>query len=99
MSGGAMGGGAMSGGAMGGGAAPTGEGAVQVRITRGKGVADLVDGPDDAAVVVTVTEADADADPTVAFMQGRLKATGHTGVLFEALRSGAVRSALDRLRG
>jgi hypothetical protein len=27
-------------------------------------------------------------------MQGRLKAAGHTGVLFEALRSGAVEKVL-----
>jgi hypothetical protein len=70
---------------------------LQVRVSRGKKVPELVDGPDDATVVVTVPEADAAADPTVAYMQGRLKATGHTGALFAALRSGAVRAALDRL--
>ncbi len=57
------------------------------------------DGPDDADVVVTVPEADAAADPAVAFMQGRLKASGHTGVLFEALRSGLVAERLHRLLG
>lgn len=72
---------------------------IQVRVTRGKGQTDLVDGPDDADVVVTVPEADAGADPAVAFMQGRLKATGHTGVLFEALRSGVLAERLQRLVG
>jgi hypothetical protein len=70
--------------------------AVQVRVSRGKGVAELVDGPADAVVVITVAETDATLDPTVAFMQGKLKATGHTGVLFEALRSGAARAAIER---
>lgn len=73
---------------------------VQVRVTGpGKKDPERVAGPDDAPVVVTVGVADAGIDPTVAFMQGRLKATGHTGVLFEALASGAVaagiRAALD----
>jgi hypothetical protein len=72
------------------------EQAVQVRVSRGKGVAELVEGPSDAVVVLTVAEADATLDPTVAFMQGRLKASGHTGVLFAALRSGAVRAAIER---
>jgi hypothetical protein len=58
---------------------------------------ELVDGPDDADVVVTVPAADAATDPTVAYMQGRLKATGPTGELFAALSSGAVAAALTRL--
>jgi hypothetical protein len=33
-------------------------------------------------------------DPAVAYMQGRLKAAGHTGVLFEGLRSGVVEKVL-----
>jgi hypothetical protein len=40
--------------------------------------------------VITVNRADVGLDPTVAYMQGRLKAAGNTGLLFEALRSGAV---------
>ena len=53
-------------------------------------------GPDDADVVVTVGQADVGLDPTVAYMQGKLKAAGHTGVLLEALRSGEVARALAR---
>jgi len=33
----------------------------------------------------------------VAFMQGKLKAVGHTGVLFEVLRSGEAAAVLSRL--
>jgi hypothetical protein len=75
----------------------TGAMSVQVRVTRGKGQADLVDGPDEAAVVVRVGLADAALDPAVAFMQGRLKAEGHTGVLFDALASGVISASLTRL--
>ena len=56
-----------------------------------------VDGPDDADVVVTVPLADAtadDFDPTVAYMRGVLKATGHTGQLLDALESGAAAEAI-----
>jgi len=51
---------------------------------------EIVHGPADADLVITVNRADIGLDPTVAYMQGRLKAAGHTGLLFEALRSGAV---------
>jgi hypothetical protein len=59
-----------------------------------------VDGPDDADVVVTVPIADAAAegfDPTVAYMRGVLKASGHTGKLLELLESGAAAEAIGRL--
>jgi len=59
-----------------------------------------VEGPDDAEVVVTVplaAAADPGFDPTVAFMQGRLKSTGSTGALFEALRDGSAAAAISRL--
>lgn len=56
-----------------------------------------VEGPDDAPTVVTVPLADALDDPAVAFMQGRLKSTGPTGPLFDALRSGEAAAALARL--
>ncbi len=69
---------------------------VQYRVVRGK-KDEVVEGPDDADVVVSVPLADAGTDPTVAFMQGRLKASGDTGVLFELLRSGEVAAALSRL--
>jgi hypothetical protein len=44
-----------------------------------------------------VPAADAVTDPSVAFMQGKLKAVGHTGVLFEVLRSGEAAAVLSRL--
>jgi hypothetical protein len=66
-------------------------GSVQVRVVAGK-KDELVLGPADAEVVVSIGKADADAglDPTVAYMQGKLKATGHTGELLDALRSGEI---------
>ena len=70
---------------------------VQVRVAIGKRD-ERVHGPDDADVVVTVGVADAALDPTVAFMQGKLKATGHTGQLFDALASGEIAAALAELR-
>jgi hypothetical protein len=51
---------------------------------------EIVHGPADADLVITVNRADVGLDPTIAYMQGRLKAAGNTGLLFEALRSGAV---------
>ncbi len=59
-----------------------------------------VDGPDDADVVITVPLADAAAegfDPTVAYMRGVLKATGHTGVVLDQLKSGAAAEVIARL--
>ena len=45
-------------------------------------------------ITVPLTEVIADGfDPTVAYMQGKLKSTGSTGALFDLLRSGA---AADR---
>jgi hypothetical protein len=64
-------------------------GTIQVRIVAGK-KDELVIGPDHADVVVSIGKADASLDPTVAYMQGKLKATGHTGVLLDALRSGEI---------
>jgi len=58
-----------------------------------------IEGPDDADLVVTVSLADARLDPTVAFMQGRLKSTGSTGALFRALATGEISAALTRLAG
>ena len=63
---------------------------VQYRVVVGK-KDELVDGPDDADVVITVPLAEVVADgfdPTVAYMQGKLKATGSPGALFELLQSG-----------
>ena len=59
-----------------------------------------VDGPDDADVVFMVPLADAAADgfdPTVAYMRGVLKASGHTGVVLDELKSGAAAAAIGRL--
>ncbi|MEX2625360.1 MAG: hypothetical protein WD225_00665 [Ilumatobacteraceae bacterium] len=74
---------------------------VQYRVVVGKGD-ERVDGPDDADVVVTVpldvaTEETFEAD--VEYMRGRLKATGHTGELLEALKSGAAAETIARLAG
>lgn len=59
-----------------------------------------VDGPDDADIVITVPVDIATADgfdATVEFMRGKLKATGHTGDIFELLRSGAATEAVVAL--
>lgn len=61
---------------------------------------ELVEGPDDADVVVTVPLSDVLADgfdPTIAFMQGRLKSTGSTGALLDVLRSGSAATELGRI--
>ncbi len=69
---------------------------LQVRVTVSRGET-LVDGPDDACVVVTVAKADLGADPSVLFMTGKLKATGSTGDLLAALAEGRVAQAISRL--
>ena len=71
-------------------------GSVQYRVSFGKND-EAVDGPDGADVVITIAAADAGTPPGVAYMQGRLKAAGHTGVLFDVLRSGAAAEAISRL--
>ena len=56
-----------------------------------------IEGPDDADIVVTVPVVDAaadDFDPTVAFMRGKLKASGHTGEILDLLKSGAAAAAI-----
>ncbi len=58
---------------------------------------EAIDGPDGADVVVTIAAADAALDPTVAFMQGKLKSTGSTAALFEVLRSGDASTVISRL--
>jgi hypothetical protein len=68
-------------------------GNVQYRIVIGKKEQTVI-GPDDADVVIVVGRDDAGLDPTVAYMQGKLKATGNTGVLFDVLRSGEAAEAL-----
>ena len=69
---------------------------VQYRVAFAK-LDEVVDGPDDADVVITIAAADAGLDPSVAYMQGKLKAVGRTGVLFDVLRSGDAAAAISRL--
>jgi hypothetical protein len=69
---------------------------IQYRVGFGKND-EAVDGPDGADVVVTIAVADAALDPTVAYMQGKLKSTGSTAALLEVLRSGEATAAISRL--
>ena len=69
-------------------------GTVQYHIVLGK-KEEIVVGPADADVVVTIAKADCGLDPNVAYMQGRLKAAGHTGVLFATLQSGEAAEVLE----
>ncbi len=72
---------------------------VQYRVVLGK-KDELVEGPDDAELVLTVpldvVRADG-FDATVAYMQGRLKSAGPTGPLLDLLRSGQVAAELTKL--
>ncbi len=72
------------------------QGTVQYRVAFGK-KDEAVAGPDDADLVVSVAAGDVGIDPSVAFMQGKLKAVGSTGALFELLCSGEVAPALALL--
>jgi len=72
-------------------------GTVQYRIVVAKKAPELVAGPDDADLVITVPLADALTDPTVSYMQGKLKPVGHAGLLFEVLKSGEVARRLREL--
>ena len=58
---------------------------------------ELVEGPDDADTVATIALADATLDPSVAFMRGKLKITGPTGPLFDALSNGDAKRIIDSL--
>jgi hypothetical protein len=72
---------------------------VQYRVVVGK-KDERVSGPDDADVVISVPLADATAtgfDPTVAYMRGVLKASGHTGTILDLLKSGAAAASIDAL--
>jgi hypothetical protein len=69
---------------------------VQYRVAFGK-KDEVVEGDDSADVVVTIAAVDAGLDPAVAYMQGKLKATGHTGQLFEVIRNGQAAAAISRL--
>jgi hypothetical protein len=72
---------------------------VQYRVALGK-KDERIEGPDDADIVVTVPFEVATSDgfdATVEFMRGRVKASGHTGRLFELLKSGDATSRLSQL--
>ena len=69
---------------------------IQYRVVFGKND-EVVEGPDDAEVVVTVPAADAALAPEVAFMQGRLKSTGPTGALLAAFADGSAATVISRL--
>lgn len=69
---------------------------IQYRIAKAK-KEELVEGPDDAAVVLTIAVKDLELDANVAYMLGKLKAVGDTGVLLRGLASGEVGKALSAL--
>ena len=71
---------------------------IQYRVAASKSD-ERVEGPDGADVVVTIALTDCALAPAVAFMRGRLKSTGPTGPLLDALRTGEVAAALARLSG
>ena len=59
-----------------------------------------IEGPDDAAIVVTApieAVSEDGFDATVEYMRGRLKATGHTGEILALLHTGAATDAFLRL--
>lgn len=68
----------------------------QYRLQLGK-KQEIVEGPDGADVVVVIDAKDADLDPCVAYMLGKLKAEGSTGALIEELRSGRATQAIAKL--
>lgn len=54
-------------------------------------------GPDDADAIFSCALADALADPTAAYVQGKLKATGHTGAILGELMNGNAARELSAL--
>ena len=69
---------------------------MQYRVVVGKADERVV-GADDAEVVFVCAIADADLDPTVAYMQGKLKATGNSGQILEQLWSGEAQRVISQL--
>ncbi len=69
---------------------------VQYRVTVSKAEV-RVSGPEDAEVVFACAVADALDDPTAAYVQGKLKATGHTGVILGELMNGNAAKQLSQL--
>ena len=72
------------------------EARVQYRVQFSKND-EAVSGPDDADAIVRIASKDAGSDPTLAFMQGKLKSEGSTGVLFRVLMTGEAASEINRL--
>jgi hypothetical protein len=70
---------------------------IQYRLTGAKKEPDLVNGPDDADVVVSLPKELVGTNLTVAFMHGKLKSTGPTGPLLAALRDGDARAGFDTI--
>lgn len=70
---------------------------VQYRLQLGK-KQELIEGPEGADVVVLIDVKDADLDPSVAYMLGKLKAEGSTGALIDELSSGRAAAAIAKLR-
>ena len=56
-----------------------------------------VAGPDDADAIFMCALADALIDPTAAYVQGKLKATGHTGAILGELMNGNAARELSAL--
>ena len=69
---------------------------IQYRVAKGK-KEEIVEGPDDADLVVSIAAGDIEMGANVAYMRGKLKATGHTGVLLRALASGDIDDALSAI--
>ena len=69
---------------------------VQYRVAFGK-KDEVVEGPDDADIVVSIAASDVGMEPAVAYMRGKLKATGPTGELLQLLKSGDAVAVLQRL--
>lgn len=69
---------------------------IQYRVAKGK-KEEIIEGPDDAVVVVAIAASDLPLGANVAYMRGKLKAAGHSGVFLRALASGEVDRALSAI--
>lgn len=67
---------------------------IQYRVLYGK-KDERVTGPDDADLVVSIEAGECGTDPAEAYMRGKLKVFGHTGLFFDALKSGEIAAALE----
>ncbi|GDX28399.1 hypothetical protein LBMAG13_08230 [Actinomycetes bacterium] len=69
---------------------------VQYRVMFSK-TDEAVEGPDNADVVVRIASKDSGLNLSLAFMTGKLKAQGRTGVLFNVLSNGDADAVISRL--